>query len=149
MMERTRLLLLGLLVLSAPATAEFYKWTDKDGNVHYGEKPPENTELQNIDTSTVNTMSAEESSRAARELNATMEDRRAYQQRQEQAKAKEARQKQQMQKRCKYMRNDLANLNRQMRIFHTNDQGERIYLDDEQRQKKIVELQKNVKQYCS
>ena len=34
-----RLLPLFLLILSLPVAAQVYKWTDEDGNVHFGDKP--------------------------------------------------------------------------------------------------------------
>jgi len=35
-----RLLLILLTALSFPAFAEVYKWTDENGNVHFGSQPP-------------------------------------------------------------------------------------------------------------
>ena len=37
------------LVLASPAvTAQLYKWVDDQGNVHYGDSPPENADLKEI-----------------------------------------------------------------------------------------------------
>ena len=33
------LIILSALVFHSPANAEFYKWTDENGNVHYGDRP--------------------------------------------------------------------------------------------------------------
>lgn len=33
------LIFLSVLVAHSPANAEFYKWTDENGNVHYGDRP--------------------------------------------------------------------------------------------------------------
>ena len=40
--------LIALALASAPAPAQPYKWTDKDGNVHYGDRPPKDAKLEEI-----------------------------------------------------------------------------------------------------
>lgn len=38
-----------LLVMAAqPVTAAVYKWTDKDGRVHYGEQPPASEQAEKM-----------------------------------------------------------------------------------------------------
>ena len=41
-------LCLAALLVSPASLAELYKWVDDSGNVHYGDKPPENVELKKI-----------------------------------------------------------------------------------------------------
>jgi glutaredoxin len=36
------------LLTSPVAQADLYKWVDERGNIHYGDKPPENVQLENI-----------------------------------------------------------------------------------------------------
>ncbi len=43
------LLLAGLMAM--PALAGVYKWTDKDGKVHYGDRPPEEGQAQEVNRS--------------------------------------------------------------------------------------------------
>jgi glutaredoxin len=51
-MKNIRLILTGLclvfLVISAPGYAQLYKWVDDDGNVHYGDSPPEDARLEKL-----------------------------------------------------------------------------------------------------
>ncbi|MFT7557001.1 MAG: thiol-disulfide isomerase/thioredoxin, partial [Planctomycetota bacterium] len=36
------------MLLSPTSQAEFYKWVDASGKIHYGDSPPENAQLKNI-----------------------------------------------------------------------------------------------------
>lgn len=51
-MKNLRLLLssfyLVALLVGPVAQAELYKWVDDRGNIHYGDKPPEDAQLENI-----------------------------------------------------------------------------------------------------
>ena len=42
-------LLLMLVSLALPASAEVYKWTDENGKVHFTDKPPTDKPAENID----------------------------------------------------------------------------------------------------
>lgn len=41
-------LALAVALASIPALAQPYKWTDKDGKVHYGDRPPKDAKLEEI-----------------------------------------------------------------------------------------------------
>ena len=51
-MLKTRTVLFNLLIaslmLSGPSFAQLYKWVDEQGNIHYGDSPPENADLKQI-----------------------------------------------------------------------------------------------------
>ncbi|MBA1146634.1 DUF4124 domain-containing protein [Ectothiorhodospiraceae bacterium WFHF3C12] len=42
-----------LLAIALPATAKIYKWTDEQGNIHYGDEPPEGAETIDLPPATV------------------------------------------------------------------------------------------------
>src|SRR5215216_1310827 len=46
--RRGALFLVVCLLAAAPASAQMYKWVDKDGKVHYSDKPPPGTKAQVI-----------------------------------------------------------------------------------------------------
>ncbi len=48
MMKRLLWVLLPLLVGQALAAGKIYTWTDDDGNVHYGDRPPQNVQAEEI-----------------------------------------------------------------------------------------------------
>lgn len=43
-----RWLLVFLLLLSAPATAQIYKWVDEDGTVHYSSRPATTAQAEDV-----------------------------------------------------------------------------------------------------
>ena len=51
-MNSIRLILISLclvfLIVSTQSYAQLYKWVDADGNVHYGDNPPEDAKLEQI-----------------------------------------------------------------------------------------------------
>jgi hypothetical protein len=78
-----------LAALALPAGAEIYKWTDAQGNVHYGDQPPSSTIPKQFNPQTTKAAEAraEEARRQAAE--------QAARKRLEQGKAREAASKQQ------------------------------------------------------
>jgi len=44
-----RIVLLSLILLPGIAVAEVYQWVDEDGNVHFGDSPPDNADAQTVD----------------------------------------------------------------------------------------------------
>jgi Domain of unknown function (DUF4124) len=45
-----------LFFLSFPIHSEVYKWTDENGKTHFGDKPPETTEFDQVDIKNINTI---------------------------------------------------------------------------------------------
>ena len=43
------LLLIMLLLACTPGMAGIYKWVDQHGNVHFGDRPPENTKAESVE----------------------------------------------------------------------------------------------------
>jgi len=46
---RKLLILVALLALAPSAIADVYKWVDRDGSVHYGDRPPANARSRSVD----------------------------------------------------------------------------------------------------
>lgn len=64
-------------------------------------------------------------------------------------KQDEARAKKEQEKYCTELRENLEQITIAHRVFETNDKGERIRLDEEQRQQRILENQKSLGTHCS
>lgn len=45
----TRIIFFVLVLFSQQSMAEIYKWTDKNGGVHYGDSPPGNKKAEKVD----------------------------------------------------------------------------------------------------
>ena len=43
-----RCLIVAILLVAAPVAAQVYKWTDSQGRVHYGDRPPDDAKKQEL-----------------------------------------------------------------------------------------------------
>ena len=143
---------LALVLISASATAvgQIYKWTDEEGNVQYGDKPVgEDTERVAIQSRRTNpervqsqvqaradaaAKAAEEEAAAApagptaEELQARLDERA---------------------KKCDTYRERLQRFVRSRRIYREDENGERVYMTEEEMQEAREKVEKQVQEYCT
>lgn len=140
-------LMLIVFVIS-PVNAGIYKWTDSDGNVHFGDQPVNTetaTELKiQINNNTGVTNSSGNTKEREYLLKKISEDKEidAEEKKKKLAKDKERR------KLCDRYRSRLQVQNQSNRTFKMSPDGERTYLTDEQRDAQQKKLSKGVAQYC-
>ncbi len=140
--------ILVLVLLSDLAFAGVYKWTDETGQVHYGERPPETP----ADVSEVTVEGAPPSAANAeehllqyqREWGEAMEEREKRKEEQARTKKKEEVRK----KNCTSAKSRLSFYSRQHRIFHAGEDGEREYVNDQQRAAEREQAQNLVNKWC-
>jgi hypothetical protein len=60
-----RILVVALLALALPATAQVYKWVDKDGKVHYSDKKPRDPKASGVKDMQIESNPTDESAVAA------------------------------------------------------------------------------------
>ncbi len=148
--------LLPLLLLSIPlwlaptgAAAEVYKWVDEDGKVHYGDAPPTQGNSATIRTDPPPSDTAVDQSRNRLD---TLREQAAVlnKEREEREKKKEAneQEKTEQRQRCLQAKNDLRVAEFDGRVFHWDEQGNRVYLEDDERAAKRARAQKEVDTYC-
>lgn len=161
------LLLLGLVVAGS-AQAQ-WKWRDAKGNVQYSDLPPppgvlEKDILQRPPSATRNIVvvpvgqaaapasapapkpAASAPSKAEQEAAARQkqeQDREAAKRKEEERKVAEARREN-----CSRAQASLRDLQSGMRISRTNEQGERSYLDDNQRQAEVDRARQVIASEC-
>jgi hypothetical protein len=141
-----RLLFIGALLAVATAspaadTQDIYKWTDDQGGIHYTQFPPQGQKAEKLHAvappahmpEVVNSMD---------------------QQNKEQLQgAKDAKQWAEIQKirrsNCETANKNLVNLQRGGNVRYMGPNGEVIRLTDEERQKRIDETNKQIKENCS
>lgn len=136
-----------MLLVISPASAGIYKWTDSDGNIHFGDKPVDSssaTEL-NIRTDKTGVTNSSGNSEEREYLLKKIEE-------DDQADAKNRKKRlaadKKRRKRCdsykiRYQKHIQSN-----RTYRMSPDGERTYLSDKQRAKKKKELSKGVSKYC-
>ncbi len=140
-----------LLLITLPVGAGVYKWTDPQGRVHYGDKPQgqgKATEL-NIDTEATDDHAGVSGGAGNREKRDRMiqvleEDRKARAEKRR--KAEQARNKRQ--KRCVYLKNELARHQRARGVYRLNSKGERVYYSKKSRQAEERKLKKAIARTC-
>lgn len=126
-----------------------YRWTDAQGQVHYGTRPPSG------DATKVLTQQPEAISNDAKSEDARVEmrrkmlesferDRQVQRQQQDQAKLESRRQL----LRCKQVTRHWNNLNHYGPIYYQNAAGGRVFYSDEDREAERKVLRKKLKQYC-
>ncbi len=155
-----RLLVLGsMLVFTAVASAQMYRWVDKDGKVHYTNTPPP----PGVKAKTI--IAPAGPSAPAASPDATAEDARkgpltpveqeqAFRKRQmdaqkAQEKTEQARKDTEAkQENCARARESLATFESGQRISRTNAQGERYYLEDDARAAETEKARATVRDWC-
>jgi len=147
--------------ISSATATEVYTWTDKDGIVHYSDAPLNDGESQKIDiedayqpgttgaypSSEKTTDSIDEPSEAA----AGESPKSAAQQRREQiTEDREERRdaKAEIDQMCAKHRQRLTQMEPARRVFYTNDKGESVRMDDDQRMGLIKEDKEFIAKNC-
>ena len=136
-----------LLALSWPlfVSADIQKWVDSNGQVHYGEQPPEGTRLETIDTSGSNVIDTSDMRRRAKALDKQFESRRQYEKRQRQAQEKQQKKDAVY---CQRAKQRLGIYRQKVPVFTTKADGSRDYVDDEERRQVIASLKRKIRRYC-
>lgn len=143
-----------LLALSSNIYAGPSKWVDEQGKVHYSDNPPKhNPKVQQLQfRDTVSAQPPAEDSfepRSTAEMEADLkrgkDARAAKEKKEEQARA----QAEAKQFNCSNARTNLSAMQQSGRMFKTDANGERVYMDDGQRQQQIDAAQARVNEYCN
>ncbi len=137
-----------LLSFSLCSQAELVKWVDAQGNTHYGDKAPAGVSQKKIDRSTISTVNSSQATQSARSMNEVFSARREQVAKDKEKKQKDQENKQRRSAACNSMKSRLAIYQQKIRVFQTLPNGERNYVDDEQRSKTIAQLTENINRNC-
>jgi hypothetical protein len=158
------LLAVGLMI-SAAASAQQYKWVDKNGKVQYGDTPPPGVNATRLRGPTGAPAPAATAAPAGKDgkdakpaakgpLTPAQQDAE-FRKRQEEAdksrdkQAKSAEEEQAKRENCSSAREQLTVLESGQRVSRTDAKGERFFIDDDQRAADIARARKLVQQWCS
>ena len=158
-----RLLVLGLaLAFAAAASAQLYRWVDKDGKVRYTDTPPPaGVKARAIGAPPAAPAPEQTEAPAAAAKDAApkgpltpAEQEQAFRKRQMDAqkaaqKADAARKDEAAkQQNCERARDYLRMLESGQRVSRTNAQGEREYLEDAAREREIASARQDARDWC-
>ena len=140
------------MTLASGAMAnEIYKWTDENGSVHYEDRPSGAASEERLDITYRRTDGSAVQKRVQTRVDAQTSRREAasvaaaaQQEAADNAAADEAR----MQK-CERSRARLESYLQSRRLYRTDENGERVYLDDAQRQEARQKAEEQISEFCS
>ncbi len=152
-MFRIALIIAFSAVLAAEA-GQVYKWVDEDGNVHYSDQPPlqeHDAEELKLESSPIgdDAHEAQERTDRLKAKHQTSRDQRSEVRGQKQMQ-RELEQAQQVYRklRCTRARQDIGPLTTQLPVYSSDEKGNRVYLDDEERAAEIDRTRADINKFC-
>jgi hypothetical protein len=143
-----RWLLISLLfTLPLISHAGLYKWVDEEGNVHFGDQPPEPQIAQSIDIKPAPKADPLYSERLRKQQN-FLEQRQEDREERQKTEAKQKQQRNEEQQLCQKAKNELTRFEPRGRIYVPRPDGNHYYMDDNEKQAYLTELRRKVKMYC-
>lgn len=139
--------LAGLVAVSSAAADGVYKWVDEQGKVHYGDRPPADAAANQVEIEDRPAPSGDDAARRekARRLLNAIETERAQN---KAAAAREQARSARRERNCAIAKRRVDILQRANSVSITGDDGQRRYLDDEERAAALVRARKLVQDWC-
>jgi hypothetical protein len=139
----TATLILSVALASAASANEIYKWTDEDGNVHYTDKPIDQTsERLNIASSSTNNEAVRAETQARLDRQSEAAEAAANAPKGPTAKEPRA-------DKCAMYQARLTKFTQSRRLYREDEDGERVYLDEADTQKTRDKAEDQVREYCN
>lgn len=136
--------LFNLLILQL-SHADIYKWTDEDGQVHYGEVPG-SIDAEKVPIRQNETTSRRPINEADVEIITKPKDKDS--EKKTAAPEQPEISKKEKQRLCQEGKNDYASISSRGRMREINNKGEYIYLTEEQRQQRLAAAKEKQRKYC-
>jgi len=150
MKSATALLLLSFVSLSAQAGLN--KWVDENGKVHYSDSPPMGAQVESVRNITgkgQEAAPADYSSKTYSQREAELKKARQEKKEASEKSALEAAQKQARQQNCAAARENLRALESGARLVTYDENGEKRFLDDADREQRLDSARTAVKNDCN
>ena len=126
-----------LLAAALPLQAQVYKCVDERGVTHYTDKPPPGCKsAREVDIKPLPPVGGAVKPRAD-DLKREEHD---FQRRRAEQERAEAKDRAELERRCRQVRGDISRLSTQRRLVEVNKQGERVYLEDADRERQLERL---------
>lgn len=148
-MSITALVLILTIVATSATAGEIYMWTDKDGNSHYEDRPTEGAiRLTSIQSKSTDSSRVQAMVQARRDRRSAADEAVANEPQGPSAEELRAEAKERVGK-CTNFRGRLEKLITSRRLYREDDNGERVYLGDDEMQAARAKVQSQVEEYCS
>jgi hypothetical protein len=135
---------------SANALAgKIYKWTDAEGNVHYGSEKPADTEAEKMKVDTSKT-GVDRGAEALDKLKQEVDDEaeRIKQEGVPEQPPVASLPTREVKRRCQAARQDLATIQARGQLRERDEQGNTRYVSDKEKQQRIKAANKQIREYC-
>lgn len=128
--------------------AEVYKWVDKGGHTHYGEKPQgDGASVVDIDTNPDIDDNVEKHNKERDKLLEIYDEERKMKEEKRQQAEKEAKE---LREKCAKLENELKDMTQTGLVFYDLDEnGERRYIPEKELAARIEKMQKQYDEYCN
>ena len=153
---KTAKLALGFAVMAmtfagGAAANEIYRWVDAEGNVHYGDRPSGTPTEQRLQLTYARTDGSAVEQRVQERLEAktARAEAEAEAEKAAQEAAEEAEIAAEQQKACESAKARLETYRSPRRLYKADENGERVYLDDEQRQAASRRIEEQIAEFCN
>jgi len=143
-------LMLAVTTAGTAVAGDIFKWTDEDGNVHFEDRPigedPEKVAIRSRPTNPARVQAtvksrADAAAKAAEEEAAATPAGPSPEELQAQADARA--------EKCEKYREQLQRFVRSRRLYREDENGERVYLDEDEMQATRERTENQVQEFCS
>lgn len=139
-MKKKTFVFAAMALFAAAASAQQYKWTDKDGKVRYGDVPPPGVTTTKLKAPSPPPAAAAATPDAKKTAPKAKEpEKQAMTEEQLQVKREN----------CARAQESLRTLQSGLRISRVDSKGERYYLDDAQIAQETAKAQQSVQHWCT
>lgn len=136
-----------LTLTTNAAAAAMYKWTDADGSTQYGQHPPAGVAAEPIKISPQPASSAQPAASPQQRLK-ELEEQQQIQSEKESKAAAEKQRAETRKKNCEIAKSNLAGLQLGGHRLTRLSDGSYTRLTEEERQSRIADAEKHIKEYC-
>ena len=138
-----------LLIGGTALSGEIYKWTDADGDVHYGDRPT-GTDIERLDmiSNSTDNDAIQASVEARHDREAARSEARSKRDEADQAAADAKAEAAQRDVECQESRSRMQTYLQSRRLYKRDDAGERVYLDEDQTMQAHADAQEMIQKYC-
>ncbi len=143
-------LLLATVLSGATLASEIYKWTDEDGNVHYGDRPSSpDSERMAIRSKPTDPSHVQAEVQARLSTTKTANEQRSTRAEEEASREELRAQAAEKATKCTDYRSKLEKMLQSRRLYRQGDDGERVYLDEDEMLAARERVGTQVEEYCS
>lgn len=130
--------------------AEVYQWTDAEGRVHFGDRPPQEAKARELRIQQPQKLNAEGEDHAARmeQLDNFFQRRQEEREKRAEEVADQKARDAERQQACQQMLAELKHMERVSVFYELNDEGERVFLDDETGDRLRREYREKYDEHC-